>query len=81
MEIDTNLVILGNTIIMAATLLATLYRIKIETKQVRVQEENAEYRKRVEDFRTLLKREKDDLKKMTPEELAEFIDYLEHLGD
>jgi len=73
MVIDSSLVIISNTIIMAATLIATLYRIKIEVKQTKIAEENAEYKKHLELFKILLKKEKDEIMKMSPEEIYEML--------
>lgn len=82
MVIDSNLVIiLSNTIIMTATLIATLYRIKIENKQVKLTEENIATRKCLKEFQRYIKLEREEIKKMTPKELDEFIDGMEHLGE
>jgi hypothetical protein len=69
-----SLVILSNTIIMAATLLATLYRIRIERKQVCLTEQNLEYKKRIEVFKIMLDKEKDEIMKMTSEEIYEMLE-------
>lgn len=58
---------------MAITAIATIYRIKIEKKQVEVVAENAEYKKRVELFKLMLEREKEEVMKMTPEEIYEML--------
>jgi hypothetical protein len=59
---------------MAATLLATLYRIKIEVKQAKITEENAEYKKRMETFKFFLDKEKEEVMKMSPEEIYEMLE-------
>ena len=73
--VDLNLlVIMSNTIIMAATLLATLYRIKIERKQVCITAENLEYKKRIDVFRIMLDKEKDEIMKMSPQEIYDMLE-------
>lgn len=69
----TIIVLVSNTIIMAITAVATIYRIKIEKKQVEVVAENAEYKKRVELFKIMLEKEKDEFLKMTPEEVYDML--------
>jgi hypothetical protein len=68
-----DIVIISNTVVMAATLLATLYRIKIEARQAKITEENAEYRKRIELFKIMLEKEKDEIMKMSPEEIYDML--------
>lgn len=58
---------------MAITAVATIYRIKIEKKQVQVVTENAEYKKRVELFKLLLEKEKEEIMKMSPEEIYDML--------
>jgi hypothetical protein len=69
----TIIVLISNTIIMAITAVATLYRIKIEKKQVQVVAENAEYKKRVEIFKLLLEKEKEEIMKMSSEEIYDML--------
>lgn len=59
---------------MAATLLATLYRTKIEHKQVCITEKNLEYKQRVEVFKLMLEKEKDDIMKMSPQEIYDMLE-------
>ena len=59
---------------MAATLIATLYRIIIEREQVKLLQENTKYRKQIKAFRIVLNKEKDEILKMTPKEILDMID-------
>jgi hypothetical protein len=59
---------------MAATLLATLYRIRIENKQVCLTEKNLEYKKRIEVFKLMLDSEKDEIMNMTPKEIYDMLE-------
>jgi hypothetical protein len=70
--LDWNLI--ATLSVMTGTLLATLYRIKIEKKQTQIQEENATYRLRIKMMKDIMKREKEEIKKMTPEEISEMLE-------
>jgi hypothetical protein len=59
---------------MAITAIATIYRIKIERKQVQVVTENAEYKKRVELFKLVLEKEKDEIMEMSPKEIYDMLE-------
>lgn len=72
--IEENWVIISNTIIMGATLIATLYRIIIEREQVRLIKKNLEYKKRIEVFEIMLDKERDEILTMTPEEIYEMLE-------
>jgi RNA polymerase-interacting CarD/CdnL/TRCF family regulator len=69
-----DIVIISNSLIMAATLIATLYRIVIEREQVKLLQENTKYRKQIKAFRIVLNKEKDEILKMTPKEILDMID-------
>jgi len=69
-----DIVIISNSLIMAATLIATLYRIIIEREQVKLLQENTKYRKQIKAFRIVLNKEKDEILKMTPKEILDMID-------
>jgi hypothetical protein len=69
----TTIVLLSNTIIMAITAAATIYRIKIEKIQTQIQKENAEYKKRIETFKFFVEKEKDEFLKMSPQEIYEML--------
>ena len=69
----SEIVIISNTLIMTATLIATLYRIKIEREQIKLAHENAEYKKRLESFKIILEKEKEVVLKMSPEEILDML--------
>lgn len=69
-----DIVIVSNSLIMVATLIATLYRIVIEREQVKLLQENTKYRKQIKAFKTVLNQEKDEILNMTPEEILDMID-------
>jgi len=69
----TLIALISNTIFIAITAVATIYRIKIEKKQVQVVAENAEYRKTIELFKLMMEKEKDEFLKMTPEEVYDML--------
>ena len=80
--IDISLiVIVSNTLVVFATFLATLYRIKIERDQVQLTKKNASSRQCLESFRKYVKAERQELLDMDKDELKKFIDYLETLGE
>lgn len=69
-----DIVIVSNSLIMVATLIATLYRIVIEREQVKLLQENTKYRKQIKAFKIVLNQEKDEILNMTPEEILDMID-------
>ena len=79
MSIDV-IVIVSNTLVVFATFLATLYRIKIERDQVRTVKQNASATECLESLRKYIKTERKSLTSMSKEDLIEFLDYLEKLG-
>ncbi len=74
------IVIIGNTLVVFATFLATLYRIKIERDQIHAVKKNLEAKECLEALRKYVKAERNSLMSMNKEELKEFLDYLEKLG-
>lgn len=74
------IVIVSNTLVVAATFLATLYRIKIEREQIRTFKENVSASQCLESFRKYVKAERSELSTMDKEELEKFLDYLQKLG-
>jgi hypothetical protein len=74
------IVIISNTLVVLATFLATLYRIKIERDQIRTVKKNVEAKECLESLRKYIKTERKSLICMNNEELKEFLDYLEKLG-
>lgn len=75
------IVIVSNTMVVFATFLATLYRIKIEHDQIRTFKNNVNANQCLESFRKYVKAEKAELADMDKVELAKFLDYLEKLGE
>jgi hypothetical protein len=73
-------VIVSNTLVVFATFLATLYRIKIERDQVRTVKQNASATECLESLRKYIKTERKSITSMSKEDLIEFLDYLEKLG-
>jgi len=75
------IVIVSNTLVVFATFLATLYRIKIEREQVRTFKENVSANMCLESFRKYVKAERSAIMHMNKGDLEKFIDYLEGLGE
>lgn len=75
------IVIVSNTLVVFATFLATLYRIKIEREQVRTFKENVSANMCLESFRKYVKAERSAIMHMNKCDLEKFIDYLEGLGE
>ena len=75
------IVIVSNTLVVFATFLATLYRIKIERDQIRTFKENVSSNQCLESFRKYVKAERNSIMHMDKPELEKFIDYLEKLGE
>ncbi len=74
------IVIVSNTLVVFATFLATLYRIKIERDQIRTIKRERQATECLDDFRKYIKAERDAITKMNSQELTAFLDYLENLG-
>jgi hypothetical protein len=74
------IVIVTNTLVVLATFIATLYRIKIEREQIRTVKKEAQATECLDAFRTYIKAERDSITKMDKKELTAFLDYLEKLG-
>ena len=75
------IVIVSNTLVVFATFLATLYRIKIERDQIRTFKENVNATQCLESFRKYVKAERASIMHMDQAELEKFVDYLEQLGE
>jgi uridine kinase len=75
------IVIVSNTLVVLATFLATLYRIKIEREQIRTFKENVSATQCLDSFRKYVKAEHTELVNMDKAELEKFLDYLEKLGE
>jgi hypothetical protein len=74
------IVIVSNTLVVLATFLATLYRIKIERDQIRTFKGNVNATQCLESFRKYVKAERTAVLTMDKAELEKFMDYLETLG-
>jgi hypothetical protein len=79
MEIEL-IVIVSNTLVVFATFLATLYRIKIERDQVQTVKKDVKAKECLDSLRKYVRTERTSLINMNEEELKEFIEYLEKLG-
>jgi hypothetical protein len=80
--VDLSLVVIvSNTLVVFATFLATLYRIKIERDQIRTFKNNVNASQCLDSFRKYVKAERTELMGMDKVELEKFLDYLEKLGE
>jgi hypothetical protein len=77
----TVIVIITNTLVVLATFLATLYRIKIERDQIQTLKKNVLAKECLTSLRKYIKAERKSISSMNEQELREFLDYLEHLGE
>ncbi len=77
----TVIVIITNTLVVLATFIATLYRIKLEREQIRTVKRNVQAKECLESLRKYIKAERDSIRNMSEQELREFLDYLERLGE
>jgi uridine kinase len=68
------IVIVSNTLVVFATFVATLYRIKIEREQVRTVKQNVTSNQCLESFRKYVKAERSELVEMNRAELEKFLD-------
>ena len=76
------IVIVSNTLVVFATFVATLYRIKIERDQIRTFKQKClRLVQCLESFRKYVKAERSELVDMDKVELEKFLDYLEKLGE
>ena len=75
------IVVIGNTLVVLATFLATLYRIKIEREQTRLFKQDVKAKECLDAFRKYIKAERESLAAMDKEEMKGFLDYLQKLGE
>jgi hypothetical protein len=75
------IVIISNTMVVFATFLATLYRIKIEREQIHTVKQDVKAKECLEAFRKYIKAERGSIIHMNKEDLKGFLDYLEKLGE
>lgn len=78
MDIGT-IIIVTNTSVVLATLLATLYRIKIEREQIRTFKSNVKAKECLDSLRNYVKTERKSLGSVDKTDLKDFFDYLETL--
>ena len=76
----TIIVIITNTLVVLATFIATLYRIKIERDQIHTIKRNQASKECLESLHKYIKAERNSISHMNEQELKEFLDYLEKLG-
>ncbi|MCW4018051.1 MAG: hypothetical protein NWF00_05165 [Candidatus Bathyarchaeota archaeon] len=77
----TVIVIITNTLVVLATFVATLYRIKIEREQIQTVKRNVQAKECLEALRKYIRAERDSIRSMNEGELQEFLDYLEQPGE
>jgi hypothetical protein len=77
----TLIVIITNTLVVLATFIATLYRIKIERDQIQTVKKNVQAKECLTSLSKYIKAERSSISKMNEQELREFLDYLERLGE
>jgi len=78
MDIGT-IIIVTNTSVVLATLLATLYRIKIEREQIRTFKSNVKAKECLDSLRNYVKMERKSICSVDKTDLKDFFDYLENL--
>ena len=74
------IVIVSNTLVVFATFLATLYRIKIERDQVQTVKKDVIAKECLESLRKYIRTERNSLINMNKEELRDFLEYFEKIG-
>jgi hypothetical protein len=77
----TLIALIGNISVNVTLAVLYYYRIKIEKKQIGIMAQNAYSRECLRMLRKHIHIEKEELLKMTPQELREFLDELEHTGE
>jgi hypothetical protein len=77
----TLIVIITNTLVVLATFIATLYRIKIERDQIQTVKRNVQAKDCLTSLRKYIKAERESISHMNEKDLQEFLDYLEKLGE
>jgi len=75
------IVIISNTLVMFATFIATLYRIKIERDQIRTVKQDVKAKECLDALRKYVQAERNSLINMDKKELKSFLDYLEKLNE
>jgi hypothetical protein len=68
-------------LVVLATFIATLYRIKIERDQIQTVKRNVQAKDCLTSLRKYIKAERESISHMNEKDLQEFLDYLEKLGE
>ena len=76
-----SIVIVTNTLVVLGTLLATIYRIKIEREQIHTLKRNLKAKECLDSLRKYVKVERKLLSSIEKKEMNDFFDYLEKLGE
>ena len=74
------IVIITNTLVVLATFIATLYRIKIEREQIQTVKKNTHAKDCLENLQKYIKAEHNSLANMNRDEIKSFLEYLEKIG-
>jgi len=77
----TVIVLISNMAVNCVLAVLYYYRVRIEKKQVDVMVKNAEAKACLEVMKRHIHTERKDIENMSKEELKEFLDYLEHVGE
>ena len=77
----TVIVLISNMIVNCVLAVLYFYRVKIEKKQVDIMANNAEAKVCLEVMKKHIHTERRDIENMSKEDLKEFLDYLEHIGE
>jgi len=77
----TVVVLISNMIVNCVLAVLYFYRVQIEKKQVDILAKNAEAKACLDIMKRHIHMERKDIENMSKEELKEFLDYLEHVGE
>ena len=77
----TVIVLVSNMIVNCVLAVLYFYRVQIEKKQVDIMAKNAEAKACLDIMKRHIHTERKDIENMSKEELKEFLDYLEHVGE
>lgn len=77
----SSVVIVTNTLVVLATLLATVYRIKIEREQIKTLKRNVQAIECLDSLHKYVKTERNSLGCIDKKDINDFFDYLENLGE
>ena len=75
------IVLVSNMVVNCVLAVLYSYRVKIEKKQVDIMAKNAEAKACLDIMKRHIHTERKDIENMSKEELKEFLDYLEHVGE